>query len=137
MSLAPQSTESGRPSAPKEGKYWLALLGGALAWLTHLLFSYTLGEFGCESALATYSYLGINAVAWGLMALTLLTALAAAGSIFLAYRLQPSNHDHENHATNFVARVYASRAGLIADVAFLLIILVESVPILYYLQQCH
>ena len=136
MSLA-QSPQRPSPNTAGESRYWLALFGGALAWLAHLLASYALAEFGCESLLANYSYLEINAVAWGLLALTVITAMAAGGSALLAFRIQPLDRSDKNGPTNFVARLYAARAGLIANIAFILVILVESVPIIYYLQSCE
>lgn len=136
MSLA-QSPQRPPPNTAGESQYWLALFGGALAWLAHLLASYALAEFGCESMLVTYSYLEISAVAWGLLALTVVTATVAGGSALLAFQIQPTDRGDNVAATNLVARHYAARAGLIADVAFTLVILVESVPIFYYLQHCN
>lgn len=137
MSFSSQSSERHSPDTAGEGRYWVALFGGALTWLAHLLSSYILAEFGCESVLANYSYLGINAVAWGLLVLTLLTAAAAGGCVLLALRVRPPNDGDKGGATDLVARTYAARAGLIADVAFALVILVESAPLFYYLQHCH
>lgn len=116
-------------------RYWLGLFGGAVAWLAHLMLSYALAEFGCESVLATYSLLGINAVACGLLALTLLMVGGAVGAALLAYQIHPSGRG-ERETPDLVARIYAARAGLIANIAFTVVILFESVPILYYLWRC-
>lgn len=113
---------------------WFGLLGGACAWLVHLLGAYATAEFGCVSSLHKWQWLGISVVAWLCIALTAVTEAVAIVAIFVAYASGPREQDAEDvHAE---ARRYTAMLGAALSALFALAILFQSVPILYYLRDC-
>lgn len=110
---------------------WFGLLGGAVAWLVHLLLAYVIAEFGCLSPLATHTLLGVTAVAWMLLAATLVTLAGAVAATLVALRSDRRLRDHHEFAGAYMARL-----GLITSGLFVFIILVQSLPIFYYLSSC-
>lgn len=53
---------------------WFGVLGGAIAWMLHLLLAYAIAEFGCVSPFHEVKRLGLSGVAWleGLASLPML-----------------------------------------------------------------
>jgi hypothetical protein len=130
------------PTATQEievsrGALWFGLLGGAIAWTLHLMLAYVVAEFGCVGRWGERSYQGITLVAWLEVALTVTTALAAGAATFVAYRI---HRRLSSEAAAESATVAAERniawAGFLTSGLFTLVILFESIPILYYLQHC-
>lgn len=95
----------------------------------HLLLSVLVAEFGCVAGLGEVRFLGINLVAW----LLLLVALLALGGGMIAtvfsYRL-------EKRERSGGARKFSARTALIANLIFVFVILMQSVPIFYFLHDC-
>lgn len=118
-----QSAPDGRQV---RGRLWFGLLGGAGAWLAHLLLSYAVAEFGCVSGLHQYQWLGISLVAWILLAISLLTASVAAA----ATRSIPAPAEESS------PEGHLGRMGCLSSGSFFAVIVVESIPILYYLSRC-
>lgn len=116
----------------------LNLIGGGTAWLLHLLLSYLVAEFGCLRGLGEIRILGITAVAWLLILVSLLTLALAGIATFVSWRIREKlgraaeNADEAGDG----AKHFAARAGLITNGLFFFIILVESLPILYFLHGC-
>lgn len=121
------------------GRYllWFALFGGGGAWLAHLLLAYLIAEFGCTSGGGHARLLGITAIAWTLLAVSLLTFVAASGATLVAYflrlRLAAAVRDEESARNN---EFFLAKTALITSALFSFIILVQSVPIFYYLSDC-
>jgi len=116
---------------------WVGLLGGAAAWTAHLMLAYAVAEFGCLSPLDSKIYLGITVVAWLEFSLTAVCTLAALGATALAYvlyrrlRAKVGPDDPAGAAERDTAWT-----GLLTSGTFTLVIVFESIPILYYLQCC-
>ena len=130
------TTELSRPSLNLW--LWFGLLGGALAWLVHLLVSYALAEFGCVGGMSDAGFLGLSGVAWWECVASVLLILTAAGATYVANR-------HKRYYADEVAasrvessdpRVFMARSGVLASGVFVFIIAVQSLPILFYLQGC-
>ena len=116
---------------------WFGLLGGALAWTAHLLLAYTVAEFGCVSTFKELSYLGISAVAWLLIGITAIALLVASAATLVAYRSNTRMHARLSESvTENDPRAYVAFTGFITSALFTLTIVVESVPIFYYLRSC-
>ncbi len=94
--------------------WWFALLGGALAWLFHLLTTYAIGEFLCvlDARLAAAILLS---------GATMLALAVTLWSACIAWKCRE----------RFICYV-----GLIADGIFLLVILAQTVPIFLLLEGC-
>lgn len=131
---------------------WLAFLGGALAWSAHLLASYPLVPFACESGsttalnlvtLAALLLAGTSAAAgaWGLRTLgrapggssTAATASAAraagATSTAVAGSTSAAAADGSSSTDTAVRRArFMARFGLGAGLFFLFVIAVQGLP---------
>jgi hypothetical protein len=114
---------------------WFGLLGGGVAWLTHLLASYVIAEFGCLSNWGQNKFLGVTWLAWLLLGVSFLTLGWAGVATYVAYRSKQRLGNFES-SEGPTSAVYMARAGYITSGVFLFIILVESVPIFFFLQSC-
>jgi len=115
----------------------IILLGGGLAWFLHLLLTYAVAEFGCVSGFADFQWLGIDGIAWLLLAASVPPILLGIVSVWIANRTtrklqQASDTGEEINRPE----QQAVRIGLILNGFFLLTILVQTVPIFYYLDGC-
>ena len=119
------------------------LLGGAVAWTAHLLLAYAIAEFGCVAGLGKPpGPMGITIVSWMLLAMSAVMVALAAWALAISYRIRreaapaapaaPEAPDADERAT----AVYVGRFGLITNGLFLFIILIQSVPIFFYLGAC-
>lgn len=142
MSRVEQRIEREILSAPLpvgRGLLWFGLLGGGGAWTLHLLSAYIIAEFGCISGLDEIRFAGITQVAWLILGASALMLLVAALVTLLAYRvtrrLAVASRD-PLAAEDLDAEVYMARIGYITSGVFLLIILVQTVPVLYFLRSC-
>jgi hypothetical protein len=119
-------------------RLWFGLLGGALAWLTHFMIAYGVAEFGCVGNLGSYTALGISLVAWVVLVMSAVTLAIAVLASLTAYRT--SNRlvamKNEGSGTAFEAELYTAKAGWITSGLFALVIVVETLPIFYFLQDC-
>lgn len=113
------------------------LLGGALAWLGHLLAVYVIAEFGCLSRLRDVLFLGMTAVAWLILAVSLLTFLAAAAATAVAWlawrRLQAYSHEATDPRG---AAAHFAWAGVLMSGLFTFVIAAETIPIFWFLKEC-
>lgn len=115
-------------AATSRRKLSVMVLGGAVAWLAHLLSAYAAAEFGCESFLRRWRFLTVNAVSWVIIAATLVFMSLAIAAIVMSWRRRRDPPD--------AVAAYMANLGLILNLIFALVIAVESVPILYYLYDC-
>jgi hypothetical protein len=113
---------------------WFGLVGGGVAWVVHLLASYVIAEFGCVSGWGQEKHLGVTTMAWLLLGVSFLTAGWAGLATFMAYRNKQRLRPFESSEGS--SAVYMARAGCITSGIFLFVILVESVPIFFFLQSC-
>lgn len=111
------------------------LLGGAVAWLLHLVFSYVIAEFGVLSGLVNVRWGGFDAVSWLLLFLsgTMFTLAAAAIVVSLRHRTRFSRalaaQDENLRTVQFCARF-----GVETNLVFLVIIAVQTIPIFYFVR---
>ena len=119
------------------GRLWFGFLGGILAWMTHLMLAYGIAEFGCLSATAHTSFLGLTAVTWMLLVLSAATLAVAAWATLVAYRsgrqLPSASLDADEAAP---PGGYMATAGVVMSGLSTFFIIVESIPIFYYLGDC-
>jgi putative membrane protein len=109
---SPESTRQVSPAA-----LTFALLGGAFAWLFHLMGMYALHPLACARGSISL-----------MIALTVVMALitVAAGVVAWAHRNAVADDRVARGRARFMAR-----AGLALDILFLYIIVAESLPLLY------
>lgn len=113
------------------------VLGGGIAWLLHLLLTYAVAEFGCVGHVPDFVWLGIEGIAWLLIAASVLPIVLCLASIGAAYRTL-QNLQQAIHGGGEINRpeMQLVRIGLILNSFFLLTILAQTVPIFYYLDGC-
>lgn len=132
------------PGTPRS-RLWFGMFGGAIPWFAHLVGASIIAEWGCLAGIDRQQFLGITAVAWGVIALSgvaLAVALAAAWSAYQTwqpYRDDADGQAAEDEQTALDQRgtdAFMARTGLWTSGLFVFIILVESFPILYFLSAC-
>lgn len=115
----------------------VSLLGGAVSWLLHLLLVYVVAEFGCLAGLGEVRFIGMTAVAWLLILVSVIALLMGAASTAVSHRaggkLRAQSADP---GRDFPAEAFAAQTGRMTNALFLFIILIESIPILYFLRHC-
>jgi hypothetical protein len=117
---------------------WAGLLGGGVAWTLHLVLAYIIAEFGCISGLDRAQFLGISAVAWLLLGLSVAMLLGAGAVTWFTYRTtrRLAALRGETLASEADFEMYMARAGYITSGSFFLIILAQTLPIFFYLRTC-
>jgi hypothetical protein len=118
------------------GRLWFGLLGGPVAWTAHLMLAYTIGEFGCLSPGGKAMLAGLTVVTWLVLALTALTLALAVGAAWVAYRIGQRLSGAAEDTSAQPPKRYLADAGLYLSGTSAFIILVESLPLLYYLRDC-
>lgn len=140
--MSPQSTDyptsSARGSPASTLRLWGASLGGSLMWLVHLIGVYLISEFGCAGGYGQQLWLGLSLVAWAGLALS---GLTLSGAVLCAYlsRRHARPLDEANTESNLSGTdgaQFLTRSGLLSNRIFALIIAVETIPFLFYLQGC-
>ncbi len=116
-------------------KVWFVVLGGAMAWLAHLLLAYGLAEFGCVAGWTRYAWLDVSVVAWLLTAVSLVMLIVAASAAWLGWQCVRRMRQEEGGFTR-EAVFWLLRAGFIMSLTFTVVIAVQSVPIIFYLSRC-
>ena len=116
----------------------LSLVGGGTAWLLHLLAVYVISEFGCRAGWGDWLVGPVSMVAWLLLLATLATALLAGGATLAsagaARLLQGKGGDDSVVAAE--NKLFVSRVSLILNAVFVFVILVQAIPIFFYLRAC-
>ncbi len=116
------------------------LAGGGLAWFLHLALSYLAAEFGCLTRLGEVRFAGMTGVVWMLLAIALFAAAGAGLALRSSWRRwRGESIEGEGEGTCFTsgdAWRFTARTGIVINGFFLLVIVVGSAPILYYLRDC-
>lgn len=131
-SCSASRTDVGQP------KLWFGLLGGGVAWLSHLLLAYLVAEFGCVSSLGQRIVLGMSVVTWLLIAVSAATLVVAIATTVAAYRAHTRleaglKTQQDSVPAGWIA---TAKMGWITSGLFALVIAVESVPIFYFIKDC-
>lgn len=115
-----------------------AMFGGGIAWTLHLLGVYVIAEFGCISGMHEWHWLGVSAVAWMLIAATVVTGGMAALAAWMAWRTEAILRGTSAHNAPVEPETKAFTANLAQklNAIFALIIAAQGVPIFFYLRNC-
>ena len=71
---------------PQRRRLWLLFLAGPVIYALYFLVVYTLGEFGCLAGIEKLTFLGMNPIRAGVIAFTIVAALATTSTGLVAYR---------------------------------------------------
>jgi hypothetical protein len=115
---------------------WFVLLGGATAWTLHLLLAYGVAEFGCLSGMGKIEMGGLTWVAWMLLGVSALAAGLAGVAIVVSLRLHRRLRAGGAGGEGDRSTAFSVRLGLISNVVFAGVIVVQTIPIFYYLRGC-
>ena len=117
-------------------RIWFVLFGGGVAWTAHLLLAYALAEFGCIAGLGHRSGpMGISELSWALLGVSALMVALAVWALVISFALRRL-HDDAAETDEGLTAGYIARFGVVTNSVFLLVILVQSLPIFFYLGQC-
>jgi len=125
-------------------KLGFILLGGGVAWTLHFLLAWAIAEFGCIAGWDAAVFLGLHAITWLILGVTLgavTLAAVAAGYAWQGVVAWRAGRAGAEQATAGLPdprgwRSYVARAGLISNLTFLFIIVVETIPVFYFLGSC-
>jgi hypothetical protein len=111
--------------------------GGALAWLAHLLGASLVSEWGCFAGWGRQQWLGISSIAWVILILSVMTLLIALAATWVAFRSgRTARADISRPPSSGDTQSFLAQTSLQANGLFALIIVAESIPILFYLTEC-
>jgi hypothetical protein len=119
------------------GAVWFALLGGGTAWTLHLLLAYAIAEFGCLSGLGERQFGGLSLVAWLLLGMSVGALGLGAMATLVARRMR--NRFAEDSAADpeeVRATGFSGRLAYVTNLAFTVVIAVQTVPIFYFWRKC-
>lgn len=122
-----------RPSARRAIRLWFALLGGALAWSAHFMMNYLLVTIQCVTGWLGASVLGISVLLWLIMLMTLIALGITAWSYAVARRASQQAQAADAPTDGY--RMYMARGGLWMNGLFMLLIVLETLPI-FFLRPC-
>jgi hypothetical protein len=131
----------GRPPGPAAALApWFAFLGGAAAWVLHLVMAYGIAEIACRSDRLAGTLLGMPLADVFGLALTLLAGLTAIGAGVVAYGFVAADPrtdpiDDTGALETIGRRRFMGYGGLLMNGLFLLAILGGGLPFLY-LRAC-
>jgi hypothetical protein len=132
------SEHTAQTTGASDTALWFGLFGGAVAWLLHLILAWGIAEFGCVSRFHESKWLGLTAVAWAGLVMNLSMLALAGMSLWVSQR-----NDHHLHQLSTAenqpsadSRQFIARSGVLANWVFVFIIVVQSLPFLFYLGNC-
>lgn len=130
--------QAGRTTSINRTSLWFGLLGGGVAWLFHFLSAYLVAEFGCMTRLSQMMFLGLTAVAWLIIGLSILWTAVAAAATWVSWQSAQGTTalEMESDGNTSATGPHIARVGFYTSALFTLIIIVESVPIFFYLRDC-
>lgn len=146
--LSPDSSASEtqpNPEASREpagGLVSLFLFGGAICWTIQLLFAVFISEWGCISGMGDFRLFGVTAIAWSVIAVSLLTMALTGWAMRLSLgscRRQSrsaAESDSEDFAAERESARYLAQVAVWSNGLFLFIIVAQTIPILFYLTEC-
>ncbi len=116
----------------------LSLIGGGIGWGLHLLLAWVISEFGCIAGWGDRSVGPITMVSLSILIATVISAGIAAAAVMVAMKAsRGSGVTSGDHAVVAAEnKGFISRFSFIMNMIFLFIILVQSIPVFFYLKEC-
>lgn len=131
------NVENDRDPTSTHRQLWFSLWGGGAAWLIHLLLAYAIAEFGCATDFRYVTFLNVTAVAWLLIVVSLGTIVLAGSAAYVGFRnRQMLQAEGQNPRRQSGTELYAAKTALLLNILFIVVILVQTLPILFFLDRC-
>src|SRR5690606_19110007 len=106
--------------------WFYVLLGGATAWLIHLMMTYTIGEFACIARGQLFEWGGLSATHWFIYFISAFCLISSIGALALSIR--PNGVlQNDSFIRNF---------GIFAILLFTLAIIAQTIPIIILSGDC-
>ncbi len=138
------------------GMTWFGFFGAAFAWLVHLLIAALVAEWGCIGGWGEIAWGGVTIVSLIIIGITVAMTILAVVSTWVARRslrqFSPPGQSEGSHVSKLSSgpsiglntelsselstKLFLARTGYRAGLLFIVIILAESLPILFYLAEC-
>ncbi|MCO6430623.1 MAG: hypothetical protein J5J00_07155 [Deltaproteobacteria bacterium] len=112
-----------------------ATLGGAACWLAHLLLSYGIAEMLCVAEILREPVLGLSGIGWMLVMISAALIFTALAALAVSLRLC-SAASYAKGTEQGSAILFTARFGALSNLIFVVVIAVESIPIIYWLKEC-
>lgn len=113
---------------------WTGLWGGALAWLVQFIAIWIISEFGCLLAPEREVLPGLTLVAFLVVIVSALCLGVAFFSTMLAWNARAVLRGAEGERRG--TERFIANAGLLASGLFVVVIIIQAVPVFFYLEQC-
>lgn len=120
---------------PSHARSAFHFAGGGACWMLHLLLAYVIAEFGCLTGLGEVHFLNVTVVVWLLLLVTVLVLVLALWATVSA-RKTLTRKRSQGETGEGDGEYFAARAGFWLNGFFSVVILVESVPLVYFLRAC-
>jgi hypothetical protein len=122
-------------------KLWMASLGGAIAWWIHFLGAYVLAEFGCISKTSLFTFLGVMGISWFILTLSIFCLFLSGLAIWISHKnqadtLKAVTEGGETSAHLQNSQTFIFRGGVFINLLFFFVIIVQTIPVFYYLRSC-
>lgn len=117
-------------------RIWFGLLGGGIGWVLHLFLTYAIAEFGCVAFGAYPPILGVSWVAWLLLAASAATLLIGLAAAWVAYGSDQELAGRPTTEGGHLSERALVRLGMYTSLLFVLIMIVQTMPIFFFLQEC-
>jgi hypothetical protein len=115
---------------------WFGLWGGGAAWLGHLLLCWVIGEFGCVSSFREVYFAGFTGIAWLIFLVTVVAAAGALYATLLSWQVEKKLRSSGKEEGEDHCDLFLGRAGWITSGLFFIFIVVQCIPIFFYLRNC-
>jgi len=115
---------------------WFATTGGSGAWLAHFALIWLISEFGCIANFDRHLFGPLSAVSLLIILATLLMAAVGSFATLAAYSLKKRLASPSRGSQLARSRRESMEMWFLANASFVIIILVQSIPVLYFLETC-
>jgi hypothetical protein len=121
----------------------LSLFGGAICWTIHFVFVALAAEWGCVSGMGQWRFLGGTGIAWAVIVASLVALAATGWATRLSWRsfrqqCETGSGDLDNRRPDDGRRsgCYLAQVAVWSNGLFLLVIVAQTIPILFYWTTC-
>ncbi|HEV7278883.1 MAG TPA: hypothetical protein VGN57_01620 [Pirellulaceae bacterium] len=109
-----------------------AFFGAAVAWAVHLMVSQLVSEWSYFAGEHRHTFLDVSIVVWILAGVTLVLLGIGGGSLLVARNLRRERQDVPTAPPSAATVRFATAVGLLSGIVFLLVILAQALPLLFF-----
>lgn len=106
--------------------WFYVLLGGAIAWLIHLMVTYAIGEFACVAKGELFIWGSLSSTHWFIYLASILCLAFSIGALIFSIRLNKSIQNSQ----------FLRTFGVFVNLIFSLAIVAQTVPNIIFSGDC-